>query len=211
MSSLDAQSSKEITSASLNSHLLNLDSLLNLDETIDWVRYAVQLPQEIADAFLANHVTGTEFPELIENDALAIKSSLGIQNAMHVKKLVKHIRIKLLGVGAAPGDVKGFGRDGEDGGCEYAGFSWDKADAVRLEQAQRKGKKSCLFFNSFFHAALIYIYIYTHIALIKLFSCTRSLLSPSQQRVIVKVRRDISDPQLPRTAPVEVHVASRVA
>lgn len=35
-----------------------------MDEAAQWVLHAAQLPQEVADAFVNNMVTGYDFPEL---------------------------------------------------------------------------------------------------------------------------------------------------
>lgn len=39
-------------------------TLLTVDEATQWVLHAAQLPQEVADAFVNNMVTGYDFPEL---------------------------------------------------------------------------------------------------------------------------------------------------
>lgn len=39
-------------------------TLLTVDEVAQWVVHAVQLPQEVADIFRNNMVTGYDFPEL---------------------------------------------------------------------------------------------------------------------------------------------------
>jgi len=39
-------------------------TLLTVDEAAQWVLHAAQLPQEVADAFVNNMVTGYDFPEL---------------------------------------------------------------------------------------------------------------------------------------------------
>ena len=41
--------------------------LLTAEEVAQWVRHAVQLPQDVADAFLRNAVTGYDFHELTQN------------------------------------------------------------------------------------------------------------------------------------------------
>lgn len=44
-----------------------IGTLLTVDEVAQWVVHAAQLPQEVADTFRSNRVTGYDFPGLIEN------------------------------------------------------------------------------------------------------------------------------------------------
>ena len=46
--------------------------LLTAEEVAQWVRHAVQLPQDVADAFLRNAVTGYDFHELTQNQVRAV-------------------------------------------------------------------------------------------------------------------------------------------
>ena len=42
-------------------------TLLTVDEVARWVVHAAQLPQDMADTFRSNTVTGYDFPELAAN------------------------------------------------------------------------------------------------------------------------------------------------
>lgn len=46
------------------SYVSRAGTLLTVDEAAQWVLHAAQLPQEVADAFVNNMVTGYDFPEL---------------------------------------------------------------------------------------------------------------------------------------------------
>ena len=104
----------------MNSHLLNLDSLLNLDETVDWVVHACQLPHSVGRIFRDNRITGSEFAELIENNGELLLTELNVPKATWRKKLLKHMNLKLLGLGAVPStaDPSKFTIDPPGGACD---------------------------------------------------------------------------------------------
>mmetsp|Transcript_24032 Transcript_24032/g.50100 ORF Transcript_24032/g.50100 Transcript_24032/m.50100 type:complete len:715 (+) Transcript_24032:298-2442(+) len=105
VSKLDLHEDGSLSLSDMNSHLLNLDSLLNLDETYDWIVHACQLPDSVGNVFRFNRITGSEFAELIENNGEALEDELKIQKQTWRKKLLKHMRLKLLGIGSVPSTV----------------------------------------------------------------------------------------------------------
>lgn len=50
-----------------------------MEEAADWVTHAVQLPEDVAEAFRSNSVSGYDFPELIENNGEGLHFDLGIK------------------------------------------------------------------------------------------------------------------------------------
>ncbi len=122
---LDRHDDGSISRGDINSYLTGIESLLNLDETADWVTHAVQLPASIGQLFRDNHVTGSEFPELIEDDGALLESELGISKPTWKKKLLKHIQMKLLGIGAVPATPVNFVVE-EPHRCDVVNFRWDR-------------------------------------------------------------------------------------
>ena len=48
-----------------------------MDEAAQWVLHAAQLPQEVANAFVNNMVTGYDFPELAARQVRAERKEVG--------------------------------------------------------------------------------------------------------------------------------------
>lgn len=55
--------------------------------------------------FRENGVTGYDFPELVENDGAALASDLHLEKSWVRRKLVRHIRARMLGVGERPNRI----------------------------------------------------------------------------------------------------------
>lgn len=70
-------------------------------EVAQWVTHAVQLPM-YSDVFLANSITGFDFPALLENDGQSIHEDLGVTNRLHRRQIMRAIQMRLLGVGDVP-------------------------------------------------------------------------------------------------------------
>lgn len=66
----------ELAVLSVASHSM-IGTLLTVDEVAQWVVHAAQLPQEVADAFRSNRVTGYDFPGLIENQVWYTSLTMG--------------------------------------------------------------------------------------------------------------------------------------
>lgn len=54
---------------------------MSVDEVADWITHAVQLPQ-YRDAFVANSITGYDFPALLENTGESLRLDLGVTNKL---------------------------------------------------------------------------------------------------------------------------------
>jgi len=72
--------------------------LFSVDDVIEWLAHAVQLPDDVQSTFCAHHVTGFDFPELIENSGERLKTELGITNSMHARKIIRHIKARMVGL-----------------------------------------------------------------------------------------------------------------
>ena len=70
-------------------------------EVGQWVVHAVQLPQ-YADVFVANSITGYDFPALLENDGQSLLEDLAVGNNLHRRQIMRAIQMRLLGVGGTP-------------------------------------------------------------------------------------------------------------
>lgn len=105
----------------------SLDSLLTVDEVAEWVVHSVQLPHEIGEIFRNNHVTGYDFPELVDNGGKALKEELNIEKAIFRKKIVRLVNARMLGIGSRPEKPSGVQIHLE--GCSTAILTWTKSKA----------------------------------------------------------------------------------
>jgi len=77
----------------------NLDGLLGLDDVAEWLEHAVQVPfGEVGRKFCEHHVTGYDFPELVEKSGERLDTEIGITRPMTRKKIVKHFKLRMLGI-----------------------------------------------------------------------------------------------------------------
>jgi len=61
--------------------------------------HAVQLPyDEVVSKFCANHVTGYDFAELVENNGNRLETELGITNSRHRNKIMSLVNARMLGI-----------------------------------------------------------------------------------------------------------------
>jgi len=67
MNRIDRHSDGSLSRSDFNEYLLGMELTMGVEQTRDWVKYAVQLPDRIADTFRENHVTGAEFMEVSTN------------------------------------------------------------------------------------------------------------------------------------------------
>jgi hypothetical protein len=85
--------------------------------------------------FRDNGVTGYDFPELVENDGEALLSDLHLEKSWVRKKLVRHIRARMLGVGERPGRISDFKASLVQQGTNYyssggsISLTWNKPTA----------------------------------------------------------------------------------
>lgn len=71
-----------------SSWINNLGSILTVEEAADWVTHAVQLPEDVAEAFRSNSVSGYDFPELVADNGAGLFFDLGIKRSYR-KRIVK--------------------------------------------------------------------------------------------------------------------------
>lgn len=104
-----------------------LDRLLGVVEVADWIEHAVLLPHDVANKFVENHVTGYDFPELVENDGERLSSELGIEKDRYRQKIVTLVKMRMLGVGSAPDEVI-IKRKTIMDECYRVKFEWEKVE-----------------------------------------------------------------------------------
>jgi len=102
---LDVNHDKTLDRSDIFQYWAKMETLLTCEEVADWVVFAVQLPESIGRIFRENGVTGYDFPELVENDGVALASELHLEKSWVRKKLVRHIRARMLGVGERPSRI----------------------------------------------------------------------------------------------------------
>jgi hypothetical protein len=92
---VDGNADNKVDRRDLENYWKHLSELLSVDEVAAWVRYAVQLPQEVAEVFRSNRVSGYDFPELLGHDGALLESELGITQPVYKKRLVRAMQMKV--------------------------------------------------------------------------------------------------------------------
>jgi len=98
---LDANDDDSVSSGDVSRFLSNIKSLLTVEEVVDWIQYAVMLPQ-YASHFKNSSVTGLDFFDLLDEDQSVLRDDLGISNKLHRKKIVRSIKLRILGIAGVP-------------------------------------------------------------------------------------------------------------
>jgi len=75
----------------------NLDGLFGVEDVAEWIVNAAQLPNH-ESTFCSHHVTGYDFPELVENNGSRLETELGITNYWHRKKITKLANARMVGI-----------------------------------------------------------------------------------------------------------------
>eukprot|EP00551_Chaetoceros_affinis_P010837 CAMPEP_0203680638 /NCGR_PEP_ID=MMETSP0090-20130426/40036_1 /ASSEMBLY_ACC=CAM_ASM_001088 /TAXON_ID=426623 /ORGANISM="Chaetoceros affinis, Strain CCMP159" /LENGTH=412 /DNA_ID=CAMNT_0050548797 /DNA_START=236 /DNA_END=1471 /DNA_ORIENTATION=+ len=127
MDRLDHNKDDELDSKDVFRYWKSLDSLLTVDEVAEWVVHSVQLPPEIGEIFRKNHVTGYDFPELVDNDGKALLEELQIEKPTFRKKIVRLVNARMLGIGKRPAEPVGIQIILED--CHTAVITWKKMES----------------------------------------------------------------------------------
>lgn len=107
-----------------------LEELLTVDEVAEFIVHAGQLPKEVGQIFRTNHVTGYDFPELVENNGIALKEELGIERSTYRKKIVRAVRSRLFGIGTVPSQIENVEATIES--CTTISLRWSKPIANDL-------------------------------------------------------------------------------
>ena len=71
-----------------SSWINRFESILTVEETADWVRYAVQLPEEVAETFRSNSISGYDFVDLLNYDGQGLLFDLGLKRSDQ-KRIIK--------------------------------------------------------------------------------------------------------------------------
>jgi len=127
MAAIDGDNDGGLDPSDMFAYWTELESLLTADEVAEWIVHAVQLPESVGNIFKENVVTGYDFPELVENDGEALHAELGIEKPSFRKKIVRHIRTRMLGVGTVPAAPPAFDHKLES--CSAASLRWGKSAA----------------------------------------------------------------------------------
>ena len=77
-------------------------TLLSVDEVKSWAEHAQQLPPSVVSSFYNSRITGYDFPELLADDGALLESELGIHRQSLKRRIMRGMKMKLLGVGRAP-------------------------------------------------------------------------------------------------------------
>ena len=90
VSNLDMSSDGTVSVEDVDGYLAGIDELLSLDETVDWVVHAVQLPTSVGEIFRESRVTGSEFAELLDDDGSLLLTEVreGFTNAVRLANLL---------------------------------------------------------------------------------------------------------------------------
>lgn len=127
MKRLDLDHDNGLDSKDVFGYWKSVESLLTVEEVVEWVVYAVQLPEEIGRIFWDNHVTAYDFAELVDNDGEALLRELNIEKKSFRRKIIRHIKARLLGVGSTPTAVSNIVVQVES--CSAVSLSWAKSTA----------------------------------------------------------------------------------
>ena len=97
LKTLGSVEDEEVSIEELSDHMNDLSAVMTVNDVAMWIEHSVLLPQ-LSDRFRAHGVSSMDFPVLIENDGLALETDLGITSKLHRAKIVRAIKMKLLGI-----------------------------------------------------------------------------------------------------------------
>jgi len=105
----------------------NLDGLLGVEDVAEWLVHAVQLPLvDVESKFCHNHVTGYDFPELVENNGNRLRTELGVTNSRHVKKIMSLVNARMVGIESNLAKVQ---LDAPEVLCNRVKLTWGKVES----------------------------------------------------------------------------------
>ncbi|CBN76750.1 n/a [Ectocarpus siliculosus] len=128
---LDRNADQALSRSDLNTYWDRLGTLLTVDEAAQWVLHAAQLPQEVADAFVNNMVTGYDFPELAARQGALLEQDLDITRPAFKRNLVRSMQWKLWGMGEEPAAPAGL--RATSSACGAASLEWDQTCPANSE------------------------------------------------------------------------------
>jgi len=122
---LDLDADDDLDQLDVSSYLKNnLDGLLGVEDVIEWLTHAVQLPDDVVESkFCGKGVTGYDFPELVENNGKRLETEMKITSSKHRSKIVQHINARMLGIGSSLPQVE---LDIDVVSCNQVVLKWKK-------------------------------------------------------------------------------------
>ncbi|GLD92263.1 hypothetical protein PINS_up000796 [Pythium insidiosum] len=99
-SKLDRDHDSIISLEELDERWEKVGAEMTVNEVVDWVAFAVQLPQ-YADKFRQHSISGYTFPLLMQDEGSRLRE-IGVDREMHRQQLAMFIRRKYLGMGRKP-------------------------------------------------------------------------------------------------------------
>ena len=97
----------------------HLKDLLSADRVAAWIAYGVQLPA-YESAFHDNDITGADFPMLINDDGEVLETELGVRSRLHKDKILRALRMQVLGLTLKPGMPVNVTRTATSGGASVS-------------------------------------------------------------------------------------------
>jgi hypothetical protein len=76
--------------------------MLSVEDVAEWTRHSLHMPEEVAELFRKNAVSGFDFPDLVDNGGELMETELGITKLLWKAKLYKGIIRRLMGMGKVP-------------------------------------------------------------------------------------------------------------
>lgn len=95
---------REVSVAELDVHL---HTVLSGVRVCDWVRHGLGLPQ-YAEAFRQHAVSALDFPTLLHDNARVLEEEFGVTSPFQKSKVVRAIRLQILGLGKPPSEPQGL-------------------------------------------------------------------------------------------------------
>ena len=125
---LDGNTDKSLSNVELKDYWSTIAHLLSVDEVRDWAAHAMQLPPAVVQRFVDLGVTGYDFPELLANDGDLLASELGVSIKSVRQRIMRGMRMKLMGMGRAPSMVGVL--SAEPSSCVHSTVKWSLVQAL---------------------------------------------------------------------------------
>lgn len=123
---VDHPSDKEVLSADdLSAYWRSVSYLLSVDEVRDWAAHSQLLPENIVSKFVQLGITGYDFPELVAKEGILIETELGVKIVSVKARIMRGIRMKLMGMGAPPAAPTDGSATPKS--CSRSRIAWDDA------------------------------------------------------------------------------------
>lgn len=120
---LDENEDEIVNVEDLSKYWVNLARLLITEEVTAWAEHALLLPAHIVARFAENGITGYDFPELLSDNGQLLEESLGIDKLIMKRRIMRGLRMKLLGMGQSPDPPNGITAIPQS--CSRIVMKWD--------------------------------------------------------------------------------------